>query len=167
MLDAFGKQVLTQNFNDTKSVVLNTGQLAAGIYHIQIDADTIYTMDEHVAIGANSANARLYVYTDGSSTNSSIEAVAEAPGFNRAIIGRVYSKDANTVNQFGVVGIAQVAPGESTGGSNWHYGVDGESYINNTASTNVGLNGNADGLGVNNYGVRGNSGDSANVRNYG
>ena len=39
MLDAFGKQVLTQNFNDTKSVVLNTGQLAAGIYHIQIDAD--------------------------------------------------------------------------------------------------------------------------------
>lgn len=133
----------------------------------QIDADTIYTMDEHVAIGANSANARLYVYTDGSSTNSSIEAVAEAPGFNRAIIGRVYSKDANTVNQFGVVGIAQVAPGESTGGSNWHYGVDGESYINNTASSNVGLNGNADGLGVNNYGVRGNSGDSANVRNYG
>ncbi|GAB5538394.1 MAG: hypothetical protein Salg2KO_04970 [Salibacteraceae bacterium] len=132
-----------------------------------LNGDTIYTMDEHVAIGSDVAGARLYVYTDGTTTNTAIEASAEASGFNRAIIGRALSTDANFNNQYGGVGVAQIADGESTGGSGWQYGLSGEAYINNTSATNVGVNGTADGLGINNFGVRGHSADSATIRNYG
>ncbi|GAB5538031.1 MAG: hypothetical protein Salg2KO_01340 [Salibacteraceae bacterium] len=39
LLDAFGKQIVTQDFQESKKVDLNTQQLAAGIYLIQINAE--------------------------------------------------------------------------------------------------------------------------------
>ncbi len=133
----------------------------------QLNGDTIYTMDEHVAIGSNAAASKLYVYTDAATTNTSIQAEAKTAGLNRAIFGRALSTDANTNNHFGVVGVAAIADGEVTGGAGTQVGVSGEAYIQNTNATNMGVQANANGNGVNNYGVRAFSGSNASVRNYG
>lgn len=131
----------------------------------ELDNDTVYVDGPHVGIGTDGGNSMLNAYSDVSGVYASIHGISETSGVNRGIAGRTYSTTSSSSSQFGVVGVAEEAPGASGSGYGNHTGVTGEAYASNANS--YGVQGWADGGGDDNMGFIGRAESDGLIRNYG